>query len=48
MNMDENANMIEFLQSIGWKDEQIINFFLVIDGRRSITDGTEVHHELEK
>ena len=47
MNMTENANLIEFLQSIGWTDEQITNLMLVVEGRRSIADGVKKHKEAQ-
>ncbi|MBO6148698.1 MAG: hypothetical protein J6O55_05080 [Lachnospiraceae bacterium] len=46
MNMTENANLILFLQAIGWKDEQITNFILCIEGSRSIKEGAERHKDL--
>ena len=45
MNMTENANMIQFLQSIGWEDAQITNFILCIEGRISIEEASERHKE---
>ncbi len=48
MNMTENANLIEFLQAIGWTDEQITNFILVIEGRRSIDEGVRKNKETSK
>ncbi len=46
MNMTENANLILFLQAIGWKDEQITNFILCIEGSRSIEEGAIKHRTL--
>ncbi len=46
MNMSENANLILFLQAIGWKDTQITNFILCVGGSRTIKDGAKMHREL--
>ena len=48
MNMVENANLIQYLQSIGWTDSQITNLMLVTEGRISIEDAAKKHKELEK
>ena len=45
MNMTENANLIEFLQAIGWTAAPITNLMLVVEGRRSIADGEKRHEE---
>ena len=45
MNMTENANMIQFLQSIGWSDAQITNFMLCIEGRITIDEASRKHKE---
>ena len=46
MNMTEAANMIEFLQAIGWTDSQITNYQLCVEGRRSISEAAQKHEEL--
>ncbi|MBQ7583980.1 MAG: hypothetical protein IJT24_05160 [Lachnospiraceae bacterium] len=47
MTMSENANMVEFLLEIGWSSDQVTNYLLVIEGRRSIADGAKLHRSLE-
>lgn len=48
MNMTETANMIEFLQAIGWTDSQITNYQLCVEGRREIKIAAEKHKEMEQ
>ena len=48
MTMSENANLIQFLQSIGWSDSQITNMFLCVEGRISIEEASKKHKDLEK
>ncbi|MBQ8956555.1 MAG: hypothetical protein IJ075_06270 [Lachnospiraceae bacterium] len=48
MTMSENANLVEFLLEIGWSSDQVTNYLLVIEGRRSIADGAKKHRELEE
>ncbi len=38
MTMSENANMAELFRSIGWTDEQIVDFLLGVEGRISIEE----------
>ena len=38
MTMNENANMAELFRSIGWTDEQIVDFLLGVEGRISIDE----------
>lgn len=46
MNMVENANIIQFLQTIGWSDSQITNLMLATEGRISIEDAAKKHREI--
>ena len=48
MTMNENSNLILFLQAIGWSGDQINNFQLALDGKVPIEDAAEKHWELEK
>ncbi|MBR1629405.1 MAG: hypothetical protein IJ679_09110 [Lachnospiraceae bacterium] len=41
MTMQENANMAELLRSIGWTDQQIVDFLLGIEGRISIEEAAD-------
>ncbi len=47
MTMNENANLIQFLQAIGWNDSQITNMFLCVEGRIPIDEAARKHRNLE-
>ena len=47
MTMTENANLIQFLQEIGWTDSQITNMMLCVEGRISIQEAAQNHDQLK-
>ena len=48
MNMNENANLIECLRSIGFTDTQITDLFLAIEGRISIEEFASRYKKTDK
>ena len=48
MTMIETANLIQFLEAIGWNGDQIINLQLATEGRISIDEAARKHKEKDR